>query len=34
MPIIFVVDPISQVVRTVASGSLAAPDFEAHVRIM
>jgi CheY-like chemotaxis protein len=34
MPIIFVVDPIARVVRTVASGSLAAPDFEAHLRIM
>jgi two-component system, chemotaxis family, chemotaxis protein CheY len=34
MPIIFVVDPLAGVVRTVASGSLAAPDFEAHLRIM
>ncbi len=34
MRIIYVVDPIARVVRTVASGSLAAPDFERHVRIM
>jgi hypothetical protein len=34
MPIIFVVDPIARIVCTVASGSLAAPDLEAHVRIM
>jgi hypothetical protein len=34
MPISFVVDPIARVVRTAASGCLAAADFGAYVRIM